>query len=66
MKLTEKEKTISKWVACGSFSNPKKAREYARFSSKEAHATQEEAEREAQQWKEEGRYSFIWVERTRA
>jgi hypothetical protein len=54
---------VSKWVACGSFENPKKARQFAQFSSKLDYATQEEAEEEAQQWRTENRYSFIWVEK---
>ncbi len=54
---------MSKWVACGSVSNPKKSREYLRFYSKQDHATEEEANAEAQKWREEKRYPFIWVER---
>jgi hypothetical protein len=56
---------MSKWIACGSFENPKKARSYARFSSKEDYATREQAEREAQQWQNEKRYAFVWIEEVR-
>ena len=51
-----------KWIACGSFQNPKKAKQFVRFSSQEEFATQEEAEQLAQEWKEEGRYTFVWTE----
>ena len=54
---------MSKWIACGSATNPKTSREYLRFSSKLDYATQEEAEAEAQQWRNENRYTFIWVEK---
>lgn len=54
---------MSKWIACGTFENPQKAKSYARFSSKLDYATQEEAEAEAQRWRDEQRYAFIWVER---
>lgn len=54
---------MSKWITCGAFQNPKKAREYARFSSKEDYATEEEAQSLAEQWQEEKRYPFIWVEK---
>ena len=56
---------MSKWIACGSFQNPKKARSYARFSSKDSHATKEQAEQEAQKWRNENRYAFIWIEETK-
>lgn len=52
-----------KWITCGSVTNPKTSREFVRFSSKLDYATQEEAEREAQKWREENRYAFIWVEK---
>lgn len=54
---------MSKWIACGSFSNPKKAREYARFSSKDLHDTEELAQLEMQAWQKENRYPFLWVEK---
>ena len=54
---------MNKWIACGSFDNPKRAKSYARFSSKVDYLTQEEAEAEAQQWRTENRYKFIWVEK---
>ena len=54
---------MSKWIACGAFENPQRAKNYARFSSKLDYTTQEEAEAEAQQWRNENRYAFIWVER---
>ena len=57
---------MAKWITCGAFQNPKTAREYARFSSKEDYATEEQAQQLAQQWKEEKRYAFIWVEKVGA
>lgn len=53
---------MNKWVACGSFSNPKRSKEFVRFSSKVSYSTKEEAESEANQWRNEKRYAFIWVE----
>lgn len=57
---------MSKWIACGAFENPKRAKSYARFSSKLDYATQEEAEEEAQRWRNENRYAFVWVEKVGA
>lgn len=54
---------MAKWITCGAFENPKKARSFARFSSKENYATEEEAEALADQWRKENRYSYIWVEK---
>lgn len=54
---------MSKWITCGSFDNPKTAKSYARFSSKLDYTTQEEAENEAQLWRNENRYAFVWVEK---
>lgn len=54
---------MTKWVACGSVTNPKTSREYLKFYSKEDYATQEEAEKEAQKWRDENRYAFTWTER---
>jgi len=56
---------MSKWIACGAFSNPKRAVNYIRFSSKVDWQTEEEAQNEAKLWEEEKRYSFIWVEKVR-
>ena len=52
-----------KWITCGAFQNPKRAKEFARFSSKEDYVTETEAEAEAQRWRETERYPFVWVER---
>lgn len=54
---------MPKWITCGAFDNPKTAKEYIRFYSKEDFPTEEKAEKMAQEWKEEKRYPFIWVER---
>lgn len=54
---------MPKWITCGAFDNPKTAKEYIRFYSKEDFPTEERAEKMAQEWKEEKRYPFIWVER---
>ena len=55
---------MEKWVACGSVTNPKRSREFIKFYSKKDYTTQQEAEIEAQAWREEKRYAFIWVEKT--
>lgn len=57
---------MTKWITCGSFENPKRAKSYARFSSREDYQTQEEAEALAQEWRKEERYAFIWVEKVGA
>lgn len=54
---------MSKWIACGAFDNPRKAREYARFSSKVDYLTEEEAKAEAEAWRVENRYPFTWIEK---
>ena len=54
---------MSKWIACGSFSNPKRARDYIRFYSKVDWQTEKEAQNEAKIWEKEKRYQFIWVEK---
>ena len=54
---------MSKWIACGSVTNPKTSREFIRFYSKLDYATEAEAKAEADKWKEENRYAFIWVEK---
>jgi hypothetical protein len=54
---------MPKWVTCGATTNPKTSKEYLRFSSKEDYQTEEKAQEIAQQWREENRYPFIWVER---
>ena len=46
----------------GSYENPKRAKTYARFTSKEDYATREEAEAVVQQWKTQRDYTFIWIE----
>lgn len=51
-----------KYTVHGSFENPKRAKSYARFTSKEDYATREEAEALASQWKSERDYAFIWIE----
>lgn len=48
------------YLICGSFENPKKARTYARFSA--IASTIEEAQAKAQEWENEGRYTYIWIE----
>jgi hypothetical protein len=65
-KTTKAGGIMSKWIACGSFVDPKRAREFIRFTSKLDYETEGEAEREAQEWREGGReYKYIWVEQTR-
>jgi hypothetical protein len=62
-RLQEKEREgekMSKWIACGSVTNPKRAGNYIRFSSKVDWQTEEEALNEAKIWEED---QFIWVEK---
>ena len=54
---------MSRWIACGSVTNPKRAANYIRFYSKVDWQTEEEAQNEAKIWEEEKRYQFIWVEK---
>jgi len=54
---------MSKWIACGAVTNPKTSREFLRFESKRDYITQEEAEIEAQQWRKDNLYPFVWVEK---
>ena len=55
---------MKKWVVCGSFQDPKRAKEYIKFTSKLDYDTQEGAEQEAQAWRDRDRYKFIWIEQT--
>jgi hypothetical protein len=52
-----------KYTVHGSFVNPNKAKEYARFSSKDF-ATEEEASEEVDKWTQVAKYPYIWVEET--
>jgi hypothetical protein len=54
---------MTKWIACGSFTDPKRSKEYMRFSSKQEWEREEQAENEAQLWREEKRYTFVWIEK---
>ena len=51
-----------KYTVHGSFENPNKAKSYARFSSKLDYATEEEAEKELENWTAQAKYPFIWIE----
>ena len=51
-----------KWIACGSFTDPKKSKQYFRFSSKVNYDTKAEAESELALWKAENRYTYLWIE----
>ena len=51
-----------KYVVHGSFENPNKAKQYARFSSKEDFATMDEAEKELDKWTSSAKYPYIWIE----
>jgi hypothetical protein len=53
---------MPKYTVHGSFENPKTAKSYARFTSKEDYATAQEAQWELERWTEEKRYSWIWIE----
>lgn len=50
-----------KYIVCGSFENPNKAAQYARFSSKDF-TTEEEASQEVDRWTQVAKYPYIWVE----
>jgi len=49
------------YVVHGSFENPRRAKNYARFSSPNF-STKAEAEAEAQLWKSTRTYTFQWIE----
>jgi hypothetical protein len=49
-----------RYEICGSFENPKKAKQYARFSA--IASTMEEANEKAREWEECKRYPYIWIE----
>ena len=53
---------MPKFTVHGSFEDPKKAKSYARFTSKEDYATREEAEALVLNWKSERDYAFVWIE----
>jgi hypothetical protein len=46
----------------GAYENPKKAKQYARFTSRLDYQTREEAEALAEAWKVERDYPYIWIE----
>lgn len=51
-----------RYAVHGSFVDPRKAKEYARFTSKLDYASEEEASLEVDKWTQEAKYPFIWVE----
>lgn len=51
-----------KYTVHGSFENPNKAKQYARFSSKLDYTTEDEAIKELEKWTQEARYEFVWIE----
>jgi len=53
---------MSRYTVHGAFDNPKRAREYARFTHKDTFDTQQEAELIAQEWRESERYPYVWIE----
>ena len=54
-----------KYTVCGSFENPNRAKNYARFSSKLDYATEDEAVEELERWTAEARYPHIWIQETK-
>jgi len=54
-----------KYTVHGSFENPNKVKQYARFSSKLDYATEDEATKELEKWTQEAKYEFIWIEETK-
>jgi hypothetical protein len=59
---TRERGRVMKYIVCGSYENPKKAKSYARFSSKLDYQTQEEAQILAETWKIERDYLYVWIE----
>lgn len=57
-----KGEIMNKFTVHGSFEDPKRAKSYARFTSKEDYATEEGAIKELEKWTQEARYEFIWIE----
>lgn len=53
---------MAKYTVHGSFEDPKRAKSYARFSSKEDYATAQEAQWVLEEWTREKRYAWIWIE----
>jgi len=50
----------------GSYENPKRAKTYARFTSKEDYATREEAEALVKEWQTTRDYGYVWIEEGKA
>jgi hypothetical protein len=48
------------FIVCGAFDNPKRARQYARFSSDKL--SEEKANDLMKAWESEGRYPYLWLE----
>ena len=53
---------MPKYTVHGSFENPKTAKSYARFTSKEDYATAQEAQRVLDEWTQDKRYAWMWIE----
>jgi len=53
---------MAKYTVHGSFENPKTAKSYARFTSKEDYATAQEAQWVLDEWTREKRYAWMWIE----
>ena len=56
---------MAKYTVHGSFENPNTSKSYARFSSKLDYETSQEAQWLADEWTEEKRYAWIWIEETK-
>ncbi len=53
---------MKKYTVHGAYENPKRARSYARFSSRLDYNTREEAEKLLKEWKSERDYPYMWIE----
>ncbi len=53
---------MKKYTVHGAYENPKRARSYARFSSRLDYDTREEAEKLLEEWKSERNYPYLWIE----
>ena len=53
---------MKKYTVHGAYDDPKRARQYARFSSRLDYATREEAEVVLEEWKVTRDFPYLWIE----
>jgi hypothetical protein len=63
--MGREREVMAKYTVHGSFENPNTSKSYARFSSKLDYETSQEAQWLADEWTEEKRYAWIWIEETK-